>query len=358
MRSRVRTIAMVTAAAVALLTVNVGGLQPSQAASPPSLQGKSLTVATWGGSWTAAFQKWFAKPFAKATGVKFNYVESGIDPNTPVLLQEQAHNVKIDIVDSGLGAELQVHHDLAKFSPSLYSLMKKNSVPGAANPYWWTYGTVPNLIVCNPRIVKRCPKTPKQFWDVKHYPGNRMLTTDPREMAVFALEAAGVSHNRISHNPPLGKAMSMLRKIKPHVKVWASSGSQQQQTMANGDAGIAVMWESRLVPMVTGKYSYLKAYWTGAESESDFAFLVPKGAPDQSVAFAFLRWIALHQKNQAGFSTELGTFTPGKNVMKYVKPKLVTWMPQSHASSVFYWPSLWYVQHANKLKNDWQSTVG
>lgn len=319
---------------------------------------KNLTVSTWGGSWTAAFKKWFAEPFTKATGVKFHYIVNGIDPDTPVLLQEQGGHDKIDIVDSGLGSELAVHHDLAKFPPALLSLMKKTSVPGAANPYWWTYGTVPNMIVCNPRIVKKCPTTPKEFWNVKAYPGERMMTNDPREMSVFALEAAGVSRAQIAKNPPLNVAQRMLKEIKPYVKVWASSGSQQQQTMTSGEVGIGVMWESRLVDEIHHGYSYWKASWNGAETESDYAFLVPKGAPDESTAFSFLKFIAQHPKDQAGFSIDLGTFTPSKDVVKYVPQSQLQWQPAEHGSQVFYWPSLPWVQEANKLQSMWQSTVG
>jgi putative spermidine/putrescine transport system substrate-binding protein len=152
--------------------------------------------------------------------------------------------------------------------------------------------------------------------------------------------------------------MNMLRKIKPYVKVWASSGSQQQQAMASGEVGIAVMWESRIVPLATHGYSYWKVSWTGSESESDFAFLVPKGAPDAGVSFAFLKWIALHPRNQGGFSAAIGTFTPGKDVLKYVPKDLISWQPQSHAGQVFYWPSLPWVKRATELQNAWQSTVG
>lgn len=359
MRFRQIAVRVIILGVVVATALEVGASPRSQSASAAgSLSGKTLTVSTWGGSWTDAFKKWFADPFSKQTGVQFNYVVSGIDPVAPVLLQEQGNNVKIDVVDSGLGSELQIHHYLSKFPRRLYALMKKLSTPGAANPYWWTYGTVTKMIVCNPHIAKRCPKTPKQFFDVKHYPGNRMLINDPRETIVFALEAAGVSKKRIAHNPPLGKAMKLLAKIKPYVKVFAASGSQQQQTMANGDAAIGLMWESRFIGLYTGDYPYLKAFWNGAFSENDFAFLVPKNAPDAKVAFAFLKWIALHQGKQGGLSTELGTFTPGNNVLKHVSKQLRPWMPQSHPGKVFYFPSLWYAKHAQQVQTAWQSTIG
>jgi putative spermidine/putrescine transport system substrate-binding protein len=363
MSSKVRVVGLLFVTLWLVAACSGGGSSQGQSSgqtstSGVSLRGKTLTVSTWGGSWTDAFKKYFADPFSKETGVKFSYVTSGVDPDTPVLLQEQAGNVKIDLVDSGLGGELLTHGYLQKFPSDLLSFLKATSAPGTVNDYWWTYGTVPQLIVCNPRIVQRCPTNPQQFWDVKNYPGERMLTTDPREMTVEALEAAGVSPQDISNNPPLATAQAMLAKIKPYVKVWAASGDQMQQAIANGEIGIGVIWESRVVPLVTKSQPYLKVYWDGAQSESDFAFLVPKGAPNASVSFAFLKWIGMHPKYQAGFSTTLGTFLPGKDVLKYVPQNMAQWEPQSHASQVFYWPSTWYDVHATELKDMWQSTVG
>ena len=283
--TRTKTVGMCVLIAAALLAVcgsAAASGAPSRASARASVAATTagtLTVSTWGGSWTAAFTKYFAQPYTKATGVKFNYVVNGIDPDVPVLLQEEAGHVKIDIVDSGLGAELQHHGDLAAFPPSLLSLLRKTSTPGAANPYWWTYGTVPNMIVCNTHIVKRCPTTPAEFWNVKAYPGTRAMTNDPSEMAVMALEAAGVPRAQIASHPSLAIAQKMLAEIKPYVSVWTSSGSQEDEIMTSGQVGIQIMWESRVVPEVEGSYPYWKVSWVGAECESDYAFLVPKNAP-------------------------------------------------------------------------------
>lgn len=319
--------------------------------------GKTLTVSTWGGTWTDAFKKYFAVPFSKATGAKFKYITSGTDPDAPVLLQKQAGNVSVDLVDSGLGSELLAHQALAKFPDSLLKVLKKNSVPGTVSPYWWTYGTTIKMLVCNTAAVSKCPANLRQFWDVDKYPGRRMMIADPKESVVAALLAAGVSRATIVKNPPLAKAKSMLAKIKPHVDVWAQSGDQQLQSMANGDATIALMWETRAVPLIAqGKK--LKLSWVGANSQSDFGFLVPEGAPNADVAFAFLQWIAEHPKNQAGMASAIGTFLPGKDVVKYTPKSKRQFLPQSHAKNVFYWDSTWYSTHARDLQTMWKDVIG
>lgn len=319
--------------------------------------GETLTVSTWGGAWTDAFKKYFAVPFSKKTGAKFQYVVSGSDPDAPVLLQEQANNVHIDLVDSGLGSELVIHHDLARLPKGLRRDLAKTSLPGTVSPYWWTYGTVIKLLVCNTQLVAKCPTSLQQFWDVKNYPGTRMVDGSPQEAIVGALLAANVAHKAIEGHPNLGIAENMLRAIKPSVTVWAQSGDQQVQTMASGQAAIGYMWESRAVSLISQGHPNLKLYWNGANTQSDFAFLVPKHAPHEALAFDFLKWVAGHLKNQAGFSKTLGTFVPGK-VMKYIPKSQRKYQAQKHAKQIFYWSSFWYSKHAKAVQSAWQSVIG
>lgn len=350
---------MIVSAAFLAACSGGGSSSPSSASSVAplgSLKGKTITVSTWGGTWTDAFKQAFAGPFSKATGAKFNYVINGSDPTVPVLLQEQANNVKIDLVDSGVGSQLKEKGYLEPFPSSLLDIMKKTSAPGMANPYWWTYGTVTKVIVCNPQIVARCPTTPAQFFDVKDYPGRRAVDSYPEEAIVEALEAAGVSQSQIQSNPPLSVAAKMLKQIKPSVAVWASTGEQMTDAMTSKEAGICLCWISSVVPSMLKGYGYWKVSWSGAQSQEDFAFLVPKGAPDASATYAFLEWIAEHPKNQAAFSQNQFTQTPGSAVLQYIPKSLVPYQPQSH--SVFYWSSEWYSENSQQVQSLWESTVG
>ena len=347
-RRRVLGCAGVVIATAALSACGSGG----------GTDGKTITVATWGGDWTDAFKKNFAEPYTQETGVKFDYVVNGIDPTIPVNLQEDAGKVKIDLIDSGQAAPLAVKDYLAPFPDDVKKALTDASLPGTVDDRWWTFGTVPNMIVCNPRLVQKCPTTPAEFFDTDNFPGDRMMTTDQQEMGVFTLLAAGVSRDQIATDPPIEKIEPLLSAIKPHVKLWAASGDQQQQAITNGEVGIAVMWESQLVRLVDNGMDYLKWSWNGAATENDQSIMVPKGAPNAALAFDFTKWIAAHPKNQAGFSTALGTFVPGKDVLQYIDPAQKEWQLSSHTDDIFFWPSVPWVKKDDQLQKLWRATVG
>jgi putative spermidine/putrescine transport system substrate-binding protein len=317
----------------------------------------SITVSTWGGAWTDAFKKNLGDPFSKATGIKVNYVINGDDVSAPVILQEQAHKVKIDVVDAGNGGELLTKNYLEPYPPSLVALLKKVSVPGTANKWFWTFGTVANMLACNPKVATRCPTNAKQFFDTKNFPGKRMMNTAAPNMCVFALLGAGVPKSQIAPTPAnIQKCGEMLKAIKPSVSVWAASGSQQEQAIASGQVGMAVMWQSRIKVVEDSGTAKLKWYWTDSAAEADTGLLVPKGAPNKANAFAFIKWVATHPKNQAGFAGTLGTFVAGKTAPSYLSAKDRSWQASLHP--VLFWPTAAWYKQGPALQKMWQSSVG
>ena len=318
---------------------------------------KSITISTWGGPWTAAFTKYFARPFTQATGTKVQYVVNGTDPDIPVALQEQGNDVTIDLVDSASASELTLKNDLQAFPQSVESLLKRTSAPGTVGSNYITYGLGPNIIVCNTHIVKRCPTTPSEFFNVHQYPGSRMMLEQPDDMSVIAMEAAGISRARIASDPPLAVAGRMLSKIKPYVKVWASSGSQQIQVMASGEVGMGIMWDDEAHIEIVAGHPYWNVSWDGSEVEGQYGFLVPKHAPNAAGAFQFLNWFAKHPKNQAAFAVDLGVGVPSTAALKFVPANQRKWQPTAHPKQLFLYPGTpWYKEHA-RVQAMWESAV-
>jgi spermidine/putrescine-binding protein len=342
-------------AAVIALAVVAGAVFAAVGSGAPQAS-KSITISTWGGAWTDAFKKNLGDPFSKATGIKVNYAINGIDVSAPVILQEQAHKVKIDVVDSGNGGELLDKKYLEPYPASLVALLKKVSAPGTANKWFWTFGTVANMIACNTKVAQKCPTNAKEFFDTKNFPGPRMMNTDPPPMCVFALLAAGVPRSQITPTPAnIQKCGEMLSAIKPSVSVWASSGSQMEQAISSGQVAMAVMWQTR-VKVSADAGAPIKWSWLDSAAQSDTGLLVPKGAPDKANAFAFIKWVATHPKNQAGFAATLGTFVAGKTAPNFVSAKNREWQASLHP--VYFWSTApWYNQTA-AMQKMWQTSVG
>lgn len=76
-----------------LATVAVAAL----AAGPTGAAADEITMATWGGSFGKAFQKYWAGPFEKATGTKVKMIFGGSATNKQKVAAEK-NNPKIDVV--------------------------------------------------------------------------------------------------------------------------------------------------------------------------------------------------------------------------------------------------------------------
>lgn len=333
------------------------GVQSSQA-SPShknpygSLKGKSLVVASWGGAWTAAAKAAFGDPFSKATGVKVTYIASGNGFGPGVINQEKTGNVQWDMLDAG-GSDTFVLHRmgyLATFPKSLVKEMKKTSRPGTVSNYNLDYGTTSDMIVCNPKIMKKCPTNPKQFWDVKHYPGPRAIVDEPDEAIGMALEASGVSPKHL-FPMNINRAITWLKKIKPYVKVWPSSGAQQQQVIIDGEVGAAIMWNGRYFVTKRDSIHNLKGMWGGCLNVPG-GLNVVKNSPDEKVAFAFLKWFVEHPKNQAQFTKAMSYPTPTKKLLKLVPKSIGQALPAAHHCTTL--DGVWTSAHDPAIEKAWQ----
>jgi putative spermidine/putrescine transport system substrate-binding protein len=318
-----------------------------------SLKGRKLVISTWGGVWTDTTKKNLTDPFAKETGVKVQFIVNGNDTVAPALLQVQNHNVQIDLIDGGAAAPLVIHNAAEKFPADLKATLTAASAPGSVTDYiWGGYGTTATMIACNPKIVSKCPTTAAEFWDVKDFPGPRAMSSVPETAMAFALLADGAPTGQMS-SLDVPRAINKLKEIKPHIKVWTSSGAQQQQVISDGEVGIEYMWNGRAYVVKNTTVPNLIMNWGGSTYETDSeGFAVPKGAPDADVAFAFMAWVAAHPQNQAAWTSALTYPTPTKNLASLVSPAVAAALP--NASRTTNINGVWVAQHSTEVQKAWQ----
>ena len=255
-----------------------GGSSSSGPPSAASLRGKTLVVTSWGGAWTQAEQKYWWTPFTKATGVKVEPVINGSDPSIPAILQEQQGNVSVNLVEP-LNPVIMINKGYVTPFPSwLLSTFKQDLRTGSYGSNYIDVGDTATVIACNPAVMNKCPTTPAEFFNVQAYPGPRAIINDPTEAIPMALEAVGVAPSKLF---PLDvtKGIDELKKIKPHISVWPSSGSQQQQVLADKTVGAEIMWNGRAFVVQQQNIPGLKISWSGALLPEPNGFVVPKNAP-------------------------------------------------------------------------------
>ena len=266
-------------------------------------QTRTLYINTWGGSYTAAQDAAYFKPFTAATGIQIRTV-------TPVSFSK----IKAQ-VQSG-----RYEFDMTSISSTQWL---RASREGLAEPIDWTIvkrGTLPADtivadgfgIACNSQGTNMCYRRDKfpnggptgwaDFWDVKKFPGPRSLgLSNPQRSLIFALIADGVPHNKV-YPIDIDRAFKKLDEIKPHIKVWWREGNQSQQLIRDGEVDMMSIWNGRATELARAGVP-VELVWNGAVRSTP-TWCVLKGAPNRKLAFEFIEF-ASQAKPQADFASRL-----------------------------------------------------
>ena len=274
-------------------------------------QTRTLYVNSWGGSFTAAQDAAYFKPFTEATGIQ-------VRPVTPVSYGK---------------IKAQVRTGRYEFDMTSINSMQwlRASREGLAEPIDWTIvkkeTLVPEAVVANGHGIASniqgtnlCyrrdkfpgggPKTWADFWDVKAFPGARGLCiNDSPRTLIFALIADGVPIDKL-YPLDLDRAFKKLNAIKPHIKVWWREGNQSQQLIRDGELDMMSIWNGRATELKQQGVP-VELVWHGAV-RSTSTWCVVKGAPNRRLAWELIQF-ASQPKPQAEFNKRLyyGPINPG-----------------------------------------------
>ncbi len=335
------------------MTVSAGA-----SSGPPnlkSLKGQTLVVTSWGGVWTQYEQKDLYTPFTKDTGIKVQVVVNGSDPSIPAMLEESTGNVSIDIVEPLNPAVMIGKGDNIPFPSWLLKIFAQDFRAGAYTKNYVDAGDTATVIACNPAVMKKCPTTPAEFFNIKGYPGPRAIVNDPTEAIPMALEALGVPGSKLDGPLDVSKAMTLLNKVKSDISTWPSSGSQMQQLLTDKSVGAEIMWNGR-ASVVKETIPKLIISWNGSLLSEPEGYIVPKGAPNPELAFAYFQWLAQHPKNQAEWSTDMSYPMPAKNLDSLLSPSVAASLPVGKKVSIT--SNAWFSKNETTLGNTWQSFLG
>ncbi|GAA4233710.1 ABC transporter substrate-binding protein [Actinomadura meridiana] len=323
---------MVGALALAVASTAAACGSDSDSGSGSGGGSKSLVVAGWGGSFTAANKEFFYDQFEKDTGIKVTVATPGGGFAAKVAAQRAGNNIEWDLLEAPGGdtSKLVLDGNLEKFPASLVQqitpLVADGAIrPGPSEPYYLDHGGTVNLIGCNTKLIKKCPTNPREFFDVKNFPGTRGITANnPIFTSLFALAGDGVQPQQY-FPVDVDRAMNALKRIKPNVQVWSTSPAQMQQAVVDGEVGIMQAPNTVLISAMK-EVPQLKLFWDGGLL-FDEGWCVPKGAKNKEAAFAFVKWYAEHRELQAKFTEKIYSGTGGRDMQKYLSPEVVKNLP-------------------------------
>ena len=262
-------------------------------ASAALAEDKSVTIASWGGSYQKAQSEALFKPASKNTGITVK--EETYGGMSDVRLQVQTGAVTLDIVASGSGSASRAGAeglleeldydviDVSTFYPTLYMPF---CVGGDvfSTVYAWntdTYG-------------EDGPQNWADFFDIEKFPGKRAYRGKVSGALEPALMADGVApedvYTVLDSEEGIERAIDKIRELKPHIDVFWSSGAQHAQLMKDGEVDMTTGWNGRFD---VAKSDGAKVAYGFNQALLDYdCFAIPKGAPNKDVAMEFLAEIS------------------------------------------------------------------
>jgi putative spermidine/putrescine transport system substrate-binding protein len=285
-------------------------------------QTRTIYVNTWGGSWTAAEEAAFFKPFTEQTGIRVRTVAPV--SYAKLKAQVQSGNYEWDITSITQADLLRAERE-GLVEPVDWTVVKKEQLfPNAVYANGLAYcalGT--NLAYRKDKFPQGGPKSWADFWDVKKFPGNRAMFNNAVRTVQFALVADGVPVDKVF---PLDvdRAFRKLDQIKPHIKVWWTQGNQSQQLLRDGEVDMMVMWNARASELQQQGHP-VELVWHGATITTTM-WGVAKGAPNRKPAWEFLQF-AVQAKPQADFANKLYYGPTNPDAFKLISPEVSRQLP-------------------------------
>ena len=290
--------------------------------SPSRAQSRTIFVNTWGGSWTAAEEAAFFKPFTQATGIQVRTVA----PVSYAKLKAQVttKNYEWDITAISEGdwkrAEAEGFVEPIDWSVVNKSKLFDNAVIANGIKYC-ALGT--NLCYRSDKFPNGGPQSWADFWDVKKFPGTRSLYNHPLRAVTFALLADGVPKDKLF---PLDvdRALKKLSEIKPHIKVWWTQGNQSQQLLRDGEVDMIAIWNARGSELKQQGVP-CEVVWNEAVVTNTMWGVV-KGARNAKLAWEFIQF-AIQPEPQAEFARRLFYGPSNPEAYKFLTPEVSRQLP-------------------------------
>lgn len=328
-----------------------GALAPSSIVRRASAQEKTVYIQSYGGLATQAEESAYYKPFTAETGIE-------VRPVTPwsyakLKAEVQSGNYEFDLSTMNPGEIFQAREE-GLLEPVDWSILSRDALPSHMILHDMAVGThVIGTPLCyrKDKFPNGGPKSWADFWDVKKFPGPRAMYDRSFSALAFALLADGVPRDKL-FPMDFDRAFKKLDELKPHIKVWYTQGSQQQQLIKDGEVDMQPMWNARAQELIDQGVP-IEIVWNGAEHQPTFWY-VAKGTPRAKLAWQYIASNAKPQRLAAICTlTMYGPQNP--RAFDFIAPERARVMPTwpEHLRVSFQPDFEWLGPRLNALKERW-----
>jgi len=320
-----------------------------------SAQSKNLVVCSPGGTYTAAQRKAIYEPFEKEFAVKI--IEAGPTDYGKLKAMVMSKNVEWDLFD---GTDRKFYAGVAEdlFEPLDFQLIDvKDVIPEAVHKYG--VGVILSSTVLGYNTKKYTdatrPKSWADFWDIKKFPGKRMMQKSPDDNLAFALLADGVPMDKL-YPLDLDRAFKVMNKIKNEVGVWWTTGAQSEQAFVNGECDMGAIWNGR-VDFIAKQGQPVALDWNQGQLHVDL-WSIPKGAKNAKLAQQYIAF-ATQPKIQAAMAKELPYGPVNRKAYEFIDPKVAATLASSpeNIKNQFLSNGEYWAKYYDKVNDAWQAWI-
>jgi putative spermidine/putrescine transport system substrate-binding protein len=266
---------------------------------------ETLTVAGLGGTLQKDLSKTLFEPAAKMAGVELR--EQSHDGIAGVRVQVQSGAPSWDVAHMGAD-DCTVGAAEGLFEPIDYSVIDAGGIPEQGRGKEWISTNSYSVVMAwrKDKYGDKPPKDWKDFWNVEAFPGRRALSVYPPEMMEIALLADGVARDKV-YPIDAKRSLDALKRLKPNVAVWWTSGAQSAQLIKDGEVDMLAIWGSRVANVIADGAPVAFTYQDGLYGYGCMAIL--KGSKKVAQAQKFIAGV-ISPEVQARIPTMMGYYGP------------------------------------------------
>jgi putative spermidine/putrescine transport system substrate-binding protein len=212
------------------------------------------------------------------------------------------------------------------------------------------------VLVYDSAKFPQAPTGWKDFWDLKKFPGTRLLRKDPLTSMDAAMASLGADPKTMY---PLDEkaALKRLVEIRKDCVYWAS-GSDSEQFMRTGEAVMGCIWHTRATVLERESKGRIKFIWDQGMLQAGI-MVIPKNNPSGVLAQKLLASAMANPGPQVELMKLLGNGPTNPKAAALVPDELRRWNPTdpANAAKQFVMSGSWWGENYTRLTADFLDTI-
>jgi len=323
--------------------------QPARAAG-----GGKIVVRTPGGAYEEVLKKAVFTPFTAETGIEVVPFSTNI---AKIVAMVESGNIQIDVADMGefTCVTFAKRGALEKIDKSKFSRTDIADLD-AVHDFYMGENTYSTILGYNKEAFPgKHPTSWAEFWDVKSFPGGRMLEDMGAEYPnlEFALLADGVPMDKL-YPIDIPRAFKKLKDIRSQITKFWDTGAVSAEMLATKQVVLGSAWNGRVQALIDSG-APVAIEWNQAARQIQ-GLCILKGAANVEAAHKYLDF-ALQPKPQAEVAKLIGYGPVNKKAFDMIDAKTAAKLPTApeYLKTSFKTDATWWVEHREEVATKWQA---